>query len=322
VPLAALFLLLSPAPRRTRLVRASLFWLGLAATLGPVVMRIHRLEGAVIPGHIASTHPRLADELAAAAIALLGRYAGIHPVVELPLLLLAIGLLLALLIRRRDLAGALRDVVAGGPRRLPVVWACASVAFLLLIQQSMYVESTGARYILPAGLLLLLPAGFLAERALRPGPARVTALVLGILALKVAAELVLLQSGAIFRPADPVAASARLSWIARETSDHDLILGDDTMDVPFHLGRSAAVSFSPAPAPTPDYELFRDVCRAHAAGHGRFYIVLRNNYAAEADWRRAYGPFIADLVQDRLAGYPGIERVARLEDGHVFAFHP
>ena len=132
----------------------------------------------------------------------------------------------------------------------------------------------------------------------------------------------LLQSGATFRPLDPVAASARLSWVARQTTEQDLILGDDTMDIPFWLGRPAAVSFSPAPAPRAEFETIRDVCRAHATEYDRFFIVLRNNYATDDEWRRAYGSFIADLVLKNSDRYPGIRHVTTLDDGVVFQIHP
>jgi 4-amino-4-deoxy-L-arabinose transferase-like glycosyltransferase len=324
-PMAALapaFLLLGPAPWRSKLRRSALASLGLTLALGPLILRIHRLEGGVVPGHIGSTQPGLLGDLVGAATAILGRYAGFHPIVELPALLLATGALLALLVRRGQLAETLRDGSADWARRLPLLWPLLYVAFIIMVRRHVYIEPFGSRYILPAGLLLLLPAAFVIERVWRPDRVRIAVLVLCVVVFKIAAELVLLHSGSTFRPADPVVASARLTWVARQTSDRDLILGDDTMDIPFWLRRPAAVSFSPDPAPNPTYEKLRDVCRMQATRYDRFFIVLRNNYSDDGEWRRAYGPFIADLVQDRLERYPGIRRVTSLDDGHVFEIRP
>lgn len=320
--LAPAFLLLGPAPWKSRLGRTALNALGLALALGPLALRNYRLEGGVVPGHIASARPGLMGEVVSAITTIFGRYAGLHPIVELPMLLLAALVMLALLIRRGHLAGSVGEMAGDWPRRLPLLWPLCYVAFVLMVSRHVYVESIGPRYILPASLILLLPAAFLIERAWRPDRARVVALVLWIIVLKVSGELVLLQSGATFRPLDPVAASARLTWVARQTTERDLILGDDTMDIPFWLGRPAAVSFSPTPAPNVAYETIREVCRVHATEYERFFIVLRNNYSTDDEWRRAYGSFIADLVLKHFDRYPGIRHVATLDDGVVFQVYP
>ena len=320
--LALAFLLLGPAPWKSRLGRTALSAIGLALALGPLALRNCRLEGGVVPGHMASAQPGFMGEVVGAFTTIFGRYAGLHPIVELPMFVLVALVMMALLIRRGHLAGSVRELSGDWPRRLPLLWPLGYVAFVLMVSRHVHVESIGPRYILPASLILLLPAAFLIERAWRPNRARVDALVLWIVVLKISGELVLLQSGATFRPPDPVAASARLSWVARQTTERDLILGDDTMDIPFWLGRPAAISFSPAPAPKAEFETIREVCRAHATEYERFFIVLRNNHATDDEWRRAYGSFIADLVLKHFDRYPGIRHVATVDDGHIFQIYP
>jgi hypothetical protein len=319
-PLALVAVVAREAGWRRRIGDLFAFGAGMALTLGPLLLHYARVHGGAVPPRIASIHPPIAGELTDAFVSVFGRWAGIHPMIELPALVVGLVAITLVLHRRRGIA---TDTAGSRARRVPWIGAGLYFACLIAMKWIAYAEPIGARLALPGALLLLVPAGWLVAEAWRPTRAAAMALAVAVLVLRIGAEVVLLVTGATFRPADPVAASARLGWVAAETTARDLVIGDDTMDIPFWLGRPAAVSFSPWPQTShPELATLRALCRRQSAGHDRFFIVVREHGADEVAWRQAYGPFIADLVHDRLGVDDGITRVARLADAHVFELRP
>ena len=80
-----------------------------------------------------------------------------------------------------------------------------------------------------------------------------------------------------------------------------LIIGDDTVDVPFFFQRPAAVSFAPYPyTDHPDYQQMMAYVTKHCPAYQHIYLILHDNYQQEEAWRRYYGSFIADIVFERL----------------------
>ena len=94
----------------------------------------------------------------------------------------------------------------------------------------------------------------------------------------------------------------------------------NTVDIPFYLGRPAAVSFSPYPfTDYPEYEGIIAFVQNHCKSYRRFYLVRRANPTWDRDeWQRAYGSFIADLMVGRVQDYPGIVVEGHLSDADVF----
>src|SRR5207237_953517 len=77
--------------------------------------------------------------------------------------------------------------------------------------------------------------------------------------------------------------SPRLTWIAANTSQADVIIGDDVTDVPFLLHSSAAtLSFSPYPyTQHATYQKIRAYAQRHCGEFRSILLVLRRNQATE-----------------------------------------
>jgi hypothetical protein len=53
-----------------------------------------------------------------------------------------------------------------------------------------------------------------------------------------------------------------------------------------------------------------------------YFIWQGYGEAGEASLKRAYGPFVTDLVMNRMEDYPGIVFRKQLNDGYVFEIRP
>ena len=255
----------------------------------------------------------LDENLAAAFRNVFGSFFGDMPEGPATLLLVAVVTLgLALLVRRRELAGGLRQPGTW----LLGAWSCAYLALLIGQRSLIHFDAIGPRLVAPATVTLVLLLAGLTARAFRVRPG----LALGI-ALVVAAGCLARQvrfaSGPTVTDAARIEASPRLLWVERNTTAADLIIGDDTMDIPFYLDRPLVVSFSPYPyTDHPTYEHLAAFARGR--GYQKAFLVLRDRYFSDGDWRWHYGDFIADLVAGRTDAYPGVRELARLQDGYVF----
>lgn len=114
-------------------------------------------------------------------------------------------------------------------------------------------------------------------------------------------------------------ASERWQWIQQHTTVQDFIIGEDTVDIAFHLQRGGIVSFSPYPNTEYfTYERLKDYVHLHGYGYHRIFLVLRKRFQHEETWQRFFGPFIADLATGRSGNYPGIIPHRQLADGSIF----
>ncbi len=113
--------------------------------------------------------------------------------------------------------------------------------------------------------------------------------------------------------------SERLQWIAQHVSADDLVIGDDTVDVPFYLGRPGVISFSPYPFTNrPDYHKIVAYCQAHSDKYKRFILILRKRFYTEEAWQYYYGSFISGIINGHVDNYSHIRFLCQLEDGYVF----
>ncbi len=185
-----------------------------------------------------------------------------------------------------------------------------------MVQRSLiHFDGVGPRLVAPATVAMALLLAGLVSRAFRAPRGLTLALALAAAAAFLAREALRIQSPTV-TDAARAAASPRVVWVAENTTAADLVIGDDTMDIPFYLDRPLVVSFSPFPyTDRPTYEHLTAFARGR---YERAFLVLRNRYRCVADWRWAYGDFIADVVAGRTAAYPGVTELARLRDGYVF----
>jgi hypothetical protein len=117
-----------------------------------------------------------------------------------------------------------------------------------------------------------------------------------------------------------IAGSERLSWVASQTTDRDLIAGvNTTLDVQFYLGRSGVLFFHGLPAAEPpEYGTLMTWARRHRAQYDRVFFLLPVADRSPDEWRRTFGPFVADLAAGDTSPYPGVRLHRRLADACVF----
>ena len=116
----------------------------------------------------------------------------------------------------------------------------------------------------------------------------------------------------------------RLAWIADHTAPGDLLIGDDTVDIPFCLGRRHVATFAPFPY-TQHGDLVRLLefaQRPTTYDGGRVWLVVRNRGANPDAWRQPFGPWLADLVAQPQQPPAGLRWEATLPDAFVWEIVP
>lgn len=218
------------------------------------------------------------------------------------------------------LRASVRATLADRRARVLALWCVGYLTFLLAQRTRFHFDSINVRLVAPAGVVLaMLMAAVLARATgIRIAAARWCALLLASVSLLREARLV--EAGAADGSPAWKTSAARLTWIADNVSERDLVIGDDTIDVPFFLDRAPhTVSFSPYPyTDRPTYASLTAYLRRHGHRYRSVYLVVREHGLAEAEWTDAYGPFVADLLAGRLHSYPDISPVRRLSGTQVF----
>lgn len=225
---------------------------------------------------------------------------------------------------RRRLRPLAEAMIAGKRWMLPA-WTLGYLSFLVVYRTVQHTDPIGPRLMVPALVtgVMLVVAWSVAALGIKPTVARYIALALAALAC-------VHEVGAVIAtPPTTLAsrrdASARLRWIAENTDENDLIIGDSTMDIPLYCGFRHTVCFMPwqVEARHPRYEVLRDFLKRRGADFRRVFIVIRaglpDDAGAEAQWQRYFGPFITDLIYGRLASYPGIRLDERTGSYYVFS---
>jgi len=317
VAAGALFYLVRPGSRDVRLSRALVLAFGFAIPASLVLGHAY-LAGGGLPAPKNPPDIGWWDHARAGWLTLSGEYlANRDQAMQRWLLLALVAGSAAWLGAQRRLQSFGRDVLRKPGAILLGLWVVA-YCLLIVFQKSTYDDPMDARYMFPAGVaLVILGTACLTEvTRVRVG----TALVLSVLLIgsRVGEEISKTQRTPPYSQERAIASSARLSWIREHTTPDDLIIGDDTVDLPFYLDRDRAVSFSPYPIS--DYMTYTNVMKLaekHGRGGSGVYLVL-HDWGPQDTWRRLFGDFVTDLVLNRLEAYPGITLRERVADGYVF----
>jgi hypothetical protein len=298
-------------------LRAVVYNLGFLIPAGLVIGHNFTTTGSIMP----ATNPSNLswfDHFKAAYLSLAGEYldnnAHTMQIVLLNAVIMVSGLWLAW---KRRLSQTIRSVFLSPGGIWVTLWSVGYFIFLV-VQQSTYNDRLDTRLVVPAGItLVILGIAYLTEIfRIRSRHALIFALLL--VAVRVGEE----TSKAFRTPPRSmereIASSARLTWIKQHTTVRDLIMGDNTMDLPFYFGYNRVLSFSPYPhSDYLDYKGLKALAARHGAGAESFYLVLRDAGKEEV-WRKDYGNFITDLVSGKLERYHGIVLKERIQDGYVF----
>jgi Dolichyl-phosphate-mannose-protein mannosyltransferase len=311
--------------RRSGAIARDLGWFGagLLCTAGPVLMRNLLLTGTLAGAASNPYRTPILTNLANTMWALSEYYQPYYletPPRRLELAILAVAIavvLAALAVQRRP--GVLAEVFlrAHGPRWF-TLWTVAYLAFLIVARSLTWFDPIDHRLIVPAGVGIVMLLVALGARTLRAGD---TALLAAAAALLVAA----LGREAWFAHArSPVPRgipeTPRLQWVAANTTERDLIVGDYTMDLPFFFGRRRAITFEHYPYTKHlTYEGLEAYLRRHCHEYDHAYLIVRKWFRGNrSQWDAAFGPLVADLVLGSGDRYPDYRPLAKLSDSYVF----
>ncbi|MXX75020.1 MAG: hypothetical protein F4Y77_06405 [Holophagales bacterium] len=327
IGVAALWL--DPAGRSRGAERLYSFAAFAAGGLGPVAAVLVRnlyVEGHLLPPAMPSV-TTLPESLSHATTAVLGGWRstelGNWP--DAALLAVVLGLLGAFAARRARDPG--RSRYPAGSRLPPLIclWAVLYVAAVVWRSTQANFDPIGVRLALPATVPVIPMVGALVAAAL-PGARRYAWLPPAILVVCVGAafvrEATLWSTGHDARAVE--FRSERQQWLRDHSAPGDLVIGGGTMDVPFLVPGSHAISYAGLPYTEvltyPDLERIAD---RHCPDFDRLLLVVRPTVQLggtrsdedPSDW---LGPFIADARTGHHEAYPLLQPLAALSEARIY----
>jgi hypothetical protein len=282
------------------------------------------LNGSVMPHYLHSRTAYLANFWDALRT-LTGDYANwVSQPVRIALLAVVVLIGLFLAQRRGQLAATLHCVGwKGAGSVLLLAFGTVYSAFLIVQRARSYIDPIGPRYMLPGTITFLLLFAVFLVRATGVGLARVaiagSVLGVGLIAYEVHTTVVT----PVYSDQRLIESSARLSWVQKNTTDDDLIIGQDSVVYPFYFGRTVAVSYSPFPfTEILPYDKTVQLCRRFKPLYSRVLLVIPQHPTphepTDVNWNIRLGSFIEALNFGRFETYPGITPLAVLQDGRVY----
>jgi len=278
------------------------------------------LHGSLAPHYLASTSGYLKN-LRSTLASLSSDYADwASAPVRFALLMAALGVICFIAWRAHRLRSAIASVAFRRPgANLLTMFVVLYVAFLIMQRSHSYIDAIGARYLLPASVVLVLLFAAFAVRALDIGERSLSmagaVIALGMIGFQT-------YTAIVTPPYDPqrlIDSSERLHWVEDHTTSSDLIIGEDTADIAFYFQRPA-VSYSPFPyTETLPYSKLLGLCRRFQPEYRRILLIPRLHPDLDSSrWLVRLGPFIQSATAGRLADYPQLTPVATLGDARVF----
>ena len=313
-----LFLLIDCRGWSEKVTEVSLCALGFLLPAGLVWSHNFATSGSIMPYTVNPPAPALVQRLIETRM-LFDRYLGkFAPQFQVGLLLITVLVFCCILIARNEFIRAARDLFLSRRRYILILWGFGYTSFLIAVWSYSY-SSLEERYLVPIGIALVMLWSALAIKATRLPMVWVRSAVTVLLVLAISREALISKRTPPLDLQDSVRRSERLTWLANYTSNDDLIIGDNTIDIPFFLNRKATVSFSSFPyTDRATYEGVVGYARKHCREYRNIYLVLRTYPATEQEWRIWYGDFFADLVFGHIEKYPDIIVGRPLSDGYIF----
>jgi 4-amino-4-deoxy-L-arabinose transferase-like glycosyltransferase len=321
LPVGAAFLIISsPSARRIRNV--CLYGFAFALVAGSVWGHNFVATGSLMPPSRRAPAD-LSETMVTAFRSIFGRYMiGLSP--RLQFSLFAVSLLVcAISLFKGGIVRRTREVFVANNRYLLVAWSLTYLIFIVAQRSAWFFGEDRANEMLriaaPAGIVLLICWTSLLINSLQVPLSGITIIVLLLLSVSIWREGRAMTQVPRFDLQQQVRYFPRLAWIAAHTSNADLIIGEDTVDIPFFLSGRRTLSFSPYPITEyATYDLIESYSRRHCAAYQNIFIILPNHGLSEEQWRAVYGNFFADLIFGEIEKYPAITLVQQLEDASVF----
>jgi len=322
VVIGALFIFL----RATNRIRDAVLFLIPPGFIGILVVwrNLNILHGSVLPHYLHSRSSHLKNALDAVATPV-SKYADWIPQsVQLALFALVVVIALWLAQRRGQLVPTLAGVGwKGAGAALLATFGVVYTIFLVIQRTHSYIDPIGPRCMLPASIVFVMLFAAFVVRATGVNLARLAAAgsVIGILLIAYEVHTTIVTP--VYSAEREVAASERLTWVQKNTTDDDLIIGQDSVDIPFYLGRTVAVSYSPFPfTEVLPYDKTLQLCQRFKPLYARVLLVIplhpTPNERPDTNWMSRLGPFIDAANFGQFEAYPAISPLAVLKDGRVF----
>lgn len=300
-------------------VRLGAYGCGVLLLVAPLLYRNHRVDGRLLGKARHRSTMSVGFIVRDTLRVLLGGHLGRVPVL-MQLFALEASVLLfgVILLARGELLGSIQDLFLAKQRYLLPLWSLCYLGFLVYQRTRIHFIRIRPRLVAPAAVTLVPLWAALLVRALEPQPE----LLLGVAALMgllaAAGEGLEVTRAARTDEKSRVMQSERLRWIAEHTTPRDLIIGEDTVDIPFYFERGA-ISFSPFPYTSHmTYEQIAAYIASHQEYDQRIYVILRKRFTRDEAWSYYFGEFIADLAGKRLHDYAGISHVCDVADGSIY----
>jgi Dolichyl-phosphate-mannose-protein mannosyltransferase len=325
VAIGALFVFIRASDR----IRDSVLFMVGPGVLGILLVwrNLNILHGSVMPHYL---HSRLSylKNASDALSTLLGDYADwISQPVRIALLAVAVLVALAIAQRRQQWVSTLAGVcwLGAGPMLL-VTFGLVYTVFLIIQHTHAYIDPIGPRYMLPATVTFLLLFAVFAVRATGVNLNRLAVAGSVIAMLLIAYEVDITLVTPVYSADRLVAASERLAWVEKNTTNDDLIIGQDAVAFPFYFGRTVAVSYSPFPfTEVLPYDKTLQLCRRFKPLYARILLVIPRHPTpferANINWLSRLGPFIEAANFGRADGYPAINPGGGVEGWTGFSGH-
>ena len=301
---------------------------GFALPALPVMIRNYLLSGNLLGSERIPSSVGLFNNLHYALDVLLRQYLPLDLFerdIQARFLIAACVLTLGVAFLRKRL-GHLKNALLFQKRWMLPLWGIGYTLFLVLYRSVVHTDPIDVRLLSPVLVALIPFAVALVVSGL--GPHRILWRSSAVLLLSMAFVMQCVQlygqtPETITGRRD---ASARLSWIAENTTPDDLIIGDSTMDIPLYCGFRRSLCFIPGEHEDvhPEFETIKDFLLHHRDRFEHVYLIVRSGFpdeeGFEAQWKAYTGPFITDLVYGRMDHYPGIRRITKLRDAHVYSW--
>lgn len=302
-------------------VTGTLYVAGFLPVAGAVLLHNWVTTHALLPSYNPAT-TGLVENTGRALETLFGGYVEIGEVLhgEAALAVCLVALFALVLFRHRAASGGwLASTFFQQGRYLLAGWAIAYTALVVYQRSIHHFDELDARLLVPAGVTLVMLIMALTVRALNLSPrvAVTIAIVIGIAAVGQQSARVWVHAswGNVTQRPLP----AHLEWLARNTTDEDLIISKDAVDVPFWLGRSAAISYSPYPYTVHlHHGKVQELAGHKCADYRRLFLVATVTNPDEQRNRLDYGPYITDLASARYKAYPGLVLKAQLKGTAIY----
>jgi 4-amino-4-deoxy-L-arabinose transferase-like glycosyltransferase len=291
--------------------------LPVALVAGHNLVSINRLLPTALPSD-KGWLPNLGDAVQGLFGSFLSTY--LAPGIHYTLWLLVLATITMIAWRQGRLGAYFAERLLHQERWLLWLWPVLYTAFIVLQRSQSFFDELDIRLLAPAGVTLWLAiAGLLSGLLTRKRVPLLVGMAAVLLGLGIAQQLRLVAGPPVSTPAQQLADSPRLSWLADHTTARDLVIGDTTNDIPYFFDRQAAVSFSAYP-----YTIFltpstiEDLANQYCRHYDNLYLVLRKRPGTEIKHRQFFGRYVSNMLHRDPGNDPELALAADLPDSRIF----